>query len=392
MTRLLILFVCGCIALALGPLLVGMQGEVFIQIANYEIRTSVTYAVVMLLALWLAYWFISRLIFGVLRRTKIGFNWFGNRKIKASREQTQLALLKFLEGDYRSAEKALIKGAKHADMPALNYLLAAELAQKQGNLEGSQHYLVLASDGKFDNDLAIDLTQIRLLVEKNDLTTATMRIEGLLTKNNQHPEVLRLSVQIYQRTHAYEALIGILPWLSKNHVFSQSQVESIKFDAYRGLMLRIINEEGHEALISWWEKQHRQIKNDASNQAALIETLLNANAMLPAETYFEQFFKQQPTARLLELVPRMQTLDWKKLQKRINKIGNKLSDKIIVDRALAVIAMKLGEYVEAETLFRTIILTNPKQHDYDLLAECLEKLDRNDEAKETRQLGILNQA
>lgn len=392
MARLLILFICGVIALALGPLLIGMQGKVFIEIGNYQIITTVTSVVIALLAVWLSYWFLSRLIGGVIRRTLSGFSWFGKRKIRTAREQTQLALVKFLEGDYKSAEKALIKGAKHADMPALNYLLAAELAQKQGNLEGSQHYLVLASEGKFANDLALDLTQIRLLIEKNDLSTATMRIEGLLSKNPNHPEVLRLGVQIYQRTHAYEALIAILPWLNKNQVFTDTQVQLIQLDAYRGLMLRIMNEEGHEVLMSWWDKQNRQVKNDAGTQAILVETLLNANAIQQAETYFEQFFKQQPTSSLLRLIGKMNDLDWAKLQKRLKKLGSKLSDTVALERALAIVSIKLSEYSEAETRLRSIILTNPEQQDYDLLALCLEKLNRSDEAQDTRRLGLLNKA
>lgn len=388
MYKILVLSIVGLLALAFGPMLINLQGEIIVRIAGWEIYTTVSAFVISLLVTGLVLWFITRLIKGIFRRTKISFAWFGGRKEKQAREQTQLALMKFLEGDYRSAEKALIKGAKHADLPALNYLLAAELAQKQGNFEGSQHYLVLASEGKFNSDLALDLTQIRLLVEKNDLSTATVRIERLLAKYPNQPEVLRLASQIYERSHAYTALIALIPILRKQEIFVVGQIQQLFDKGYRGLMLRIINQENTASLIEWWQAQSRTVRNTSECQVILVDTLVQAGAKDEAKDYFDYFLKKQPSSGLLNLTQYFDNLEWDKLDKQLKKLETKISDSNAVKRAQAIVAIHLNEFDRAERLLQAIILSSPTQVDYNLLAKCLESQNRVDEAKDTLKLAL----
>ncbi len=39
--------------------------------------------------------------------------------------------MKVIEGDWKQAEKLVVKAAKHSDAPLLNYLAAAEAAQSR---------------------------------------------------------------------------------------------------------------------------------------------------------------------------------------------------------------------------------------------------------------------
>ncbi|MFC0178861.1 heme biosynthesis HemY N-terminal domain-containing protein [Thorsellia kenyensis] len=341
MIKLLIIFIIGLVALGLGPFLIEQQGVVFIQMSGYEIETTVTVLIVMLLALLLIYWFIMAILKRVFLKTKSVSGWFSTRKKRASENQTQLALMKFLEGDLKLAEKALIKGAKHAQFPALNYLLAAEIAQKQGNFDGSQHYLVLASAGQFDNELALDLTQIRLLIEKGDFNTATVRIERLRISKPIHPEVLKLSAQIYLGSKAYSALIQLLPTLSKQGVYSYTQIEEFKKESYHGLMLRIIKEESVDGLVKWWESLPRIDKKDALIQSILVETFLNEGDIGKATEYYQIFIKQHISSELLRLLERFDSLDWQSMNKRLKKWENKLSDIDTVNQAKLFISYKI---------------------------------------------------
>lgn len=339
MIRLLIIFLIAAAALFVGPLLVGFRGDIFIQIGDWKIiQTTVTAVVVMLLGILLIIWFVLAILKRILRGTKLSFSWLGGRKGRKSREQTQLALVKFLEGDYPQAEKLLIKSAPNAQLPELNYLLAAEIAQKQRKFDESQRYLVLAADGGLKSNLAIDITQIRLLIEKNDLSTATVRIDSLLAKYPSKPELLRLAVQIYQRSDAYSAIISLLPMLKKQRIQSEPELQALTHTAYQGLMTRIIQTESKDALTAWWKVQQKSIVRDGVLQAHYLRLLIENGFEEEASQLFNQFFKQQPSAELLSVLELLKSLDWQQLDKKIARIENKFSDKRAVEMAKEVIA------------------------------------------------------
>ena len=126
MLRVLFLFLVLIAGIVLGPMLAGHQGYVLIQTDNYNIETSVTGLVIMLVLLFvvlLAIEWILRRIFRTGARTR---GWFIGRKRTRARQQTKAALIKLAEGDYKQVEKLMTRNADHAEQPVVNYLLAAE--------------------------------------------------------------------------------------------------------------------------------------------------------------------------------------------------------------------------------------------------------------------------
>lgn len=112
-----------------------------IQTDNYNIETSVTGLVIMLVLLFvvlLAIEWILRRLFRTGARTR---GWFIGRKRTRARQQTKAALIKLAEGDYKQVEKLMTRNADHAEQPVVNYLLAAEAAQQRGDDFRTNQYL-----------------------------------------------------------------------------------------------------------------------------------------------------------------------------------------------------------------------------------------------------------
>lgn len=89
MLRVLFLFLVVIASVVLGPMLAGHQGYVPIQTDNYNIETSVTGLVIMLVLLFvvlLAIRWILRRLFRTGARTR---GWFIGRKRTRARQQNQ---------------------------------------------------------------------------------------------------------------------------------------------------------------------------------------------------------------------------------------------------------------------------------------------------------------
>ena len=131
MLKVFLLFILLIAGIVLGPMLAGHQGYVLIQTDNYNIETSVTGLVIILIlgvVVLLAVEWLLRRIFRTGVHTR---GWFVGRKRRRARKQTEQALLKLAEGDYQQVEKLMSKNADHAEQPVVNYLLAAEAAQQR---------------------------------------------------------------------------------------------------------------------------------------------------------------------------------------------------------------------------------------------------------------------
>ena len=133
MLKVFILFILLIAGVVLGPMIAGHQGYVLIQTDNWNIETSVTGLVIILIISLLVILAVEWLLRRVLHTGARTRGWFTGRKRRRAQRHTQSALMKLAEGDHRQVEKLLSKDADHADVPVANYLLAAEAAQQRGD-------------------------------------------------------------------------------------------------------------------------------------------------------------------------------------------------------------------------------------------------------------------
>ncbi|MCL6409111.1 protoheme IX biogenesis protein HemY, partial [Dickeya dadantii] len=162
MLKVLLLFLILIAGVVIGPIVAGHQGYVLIQTDNYDIQTSVTGLVIMLVLFFLAFLAVEWVLRRILRTGSRTRGWFLGRKRSRARKQTKAALLKLAEGDYLQVEKLLTRNADHAEQPVVNYLLAAEAAQQRGDEFRTKQYLERAAEVADTDQLPVDITRVRI--------------------------------------------------------------------------------------------------------------------------------------------------------------------------------------------------------------------------------------
>lgn len=389
MLKVLLLFALLIAGIVFGPMMAGHQGYVLIQTDNYNIETSVTNLVIMLilamLVLFAIEWLLRR-IFHTGARTR---GWFTGRKRRRARKQTEQALLKLAEGDHQQVEKLLSKNADHAEQPVVNYLLAAEAAQQRGDEIRANQHLERAAEAAGDDPIPVEITRVRLQLARNEDHAARHGVDRLLEIAPRHPEVLRLAEQAYIRTGAWSSLLEILPSMAKANVGDEAHRSALEQQAWIGLMDQARADQGSEGLGEWWKAQSRKTRHQVALQVAMADHLIECNDHETAQQIIIDGFKRQYDDRLLLPIPRLKTSNPEQLEKVLRQQLKSVGDRPLLWSTLGQSLMKHGEWHEATVAFRAALKQRPDAFDYAWLADALDKLKQPEEAAAMRRDGLL---
>lgn len=389
MLRVLLLFLILVAGVVLGPMMAGHQGYVFIQTSNHNIRTSVTGLVIMLVLLFIALRVTESIIRRILRTGARTHGWFLGRKRSRAKKQTKAALLKLAEGDYLQVEKLLTRNADHAEQPVVNYLLAAEAAQQRGDEFRTKQYLERAAEIADTDQLPVDITRVRIQLARNEDHAARHGVDRLLEVAPRHPEVLRLAEQAFLRTHAYSALLDILPAMRKLPTNNEEHVQALQQQAYIGLMNQAMSDGGSEGLKQWWNNQSRKIRTEVPVQVAMVEHLIECDDHDTAQKIILDGLKRQYDERLILLMPRLKTGNPDQLEKMLHQQIKQQGATPLLNSTLGQLLMKHGEWQQASDAFRAALEQRPDAYDYAWRADALDRLRLPEDAAQMRREGLL---
>lgn len=389
MLKVLLLFLLLMAGIVLGPVIAGHQGYVLIQTDNWNIETSVTGLVIILvlalLALFAVEWLLRRL-FRTGARTR---GWFLGRKRSRARKQTKQALLKLAEGDYQQVEKLMAKNADHAEQPVVNYLLAAEAAQQRGDEARANQHLERAAELADNDQVPVEITRARIQLARNENHAARHGIDQLLEITPRHPEVLRLAEQAYIRTGAWASLLDIIPSMQKAQVGDEAHREALAQQAWMGLMDKARAEQGSEGLKQWWRNQSRKTRQQPELQVAMAEHLIECDDHQTAQEIILDGLKRQYDERLVMLMPRLKAGNPEQLEKVLRQQIKTHGDRPLLWSTLGQLLMQHGEWQEASLAFRAALKQRPDAFDYAWLADVLDRLHKPEEAAAMRRDGLL---
>lgn len=389
MLKVLLLFLLLMAGIVLGPIIAGHQGYVLIQTDNWNIETSVTGLVIILvlslLVLFAVEWLLRRL-FRTGARTR---GWFLGRKRSRARKQTKQALLKLAEGDYQQVEKLMAKNADHAEQPVVNYLLAAEAAQQRGDEVRANQHLERAAELADNDQVPVEITRTRIQLARNENHAARHGIDQLLEITPRHPEVLRLAEQAYIRTGAWASLLDIIPSMQKAQVGDEAHREALSQQAWMGLMDKARAEQGSEGLKQWWRNQSRKTRQQPGLQVAMAEHLIECDDHQTAQEIILDGLKRQYDERLVMLMPRLKAGNPEQLEKVLRQQIKTHGDRPLLWSTLGQLLMQHGEWQEASLAFRAALKQRPDAFDYAWLADVLDRLHKPEEAAAMRRDGLL---
>lgn len=374
MFRVLFLMIALLAGLVAGPYLSGQQGYVRIETANNIIEMSITTLVIFfVIALAIIYgleWIITRF----LRLSRGSYNWFSRRKRVRAQKQTLEGLVKMNEGDYAKAEKLIGKNAKHSAEPVLNLIKAAEAAQQRGDEFSANRYLIEATELAGSDNLLVEIARTRILLQQNKLPAARSSVDSLLEMSNRNKEVLKLAVDIYLRSKAYQALDEILDSVENGGLFSTEEFQELRTQTENGLLDEKMNEEGIDGLLAWWDELPRRRRNDVDLKVGLIQRLIDCNDHESAAEFTLEILKKigdnTPIGKALcTQITRLQPEDNSKLIKLVAKRAKRAGDveKCCINRALGYLYVRNNEFSQAAEVFKKVIACPNQLESNDLM-------------------------
>lgn len=354
---LMLILLAGLIA---GPYLAGKQGYVRIETASTVIEMSIVMLVVFfVLAMAIVYgleWFFSK----VCRMSSGAYNWFSTRKHKKAQQETLEGLMRMSEGNYSKAEKLFSKNAKHADEPVLNLIKAAEAAQQNGDDLAANKYLIKAAEIAGPNNVAVELSRTKILLQQGKVPAARTAIDSLLELAPHNDEVLRLAIQIYKDSKAYVALDRLLSEIGQRSFLTAEEYAELEHFVDDGLQDERLQEEGQEGLLSWWENQPNRRRKSVYSRVGVVKRLIDSDDHQSAEDIALETLKKFEDEQLHGLfvqLTRLQTASDSKLLKVLAKRADKANTKHSDDyaRALGYIYTRDGEYQKAKAQFELLL-------------------------------------
>ena len=379
MLKILLLFALLIAGIVVGPMIAGHQGYVLIQTDNYNIETSVTGLVIILILAMVVLFAIEWLLRRIFRTGAHTRGWFVGRKRRRARKQTEQALLKLAEGDYQQVEKLMAHFSPSAFQPV----------GKRGDEARANQHLERAAELAGDDLIPVEITRVRLQLARNENHAARHGIDKLLEVTPRHPEVLRLAEQAYTRTGAWNSLLDIIPSMAKANVADEEHRAALEQLAWIGLMDKALADGGSEGLREWWRNQSRKTRALIPLQVAMAERLIESDDHDTAQQIIIDGLKKQYDDRLVMPIPRLKTNNPEQLEKVLRQQIKAVGDRPLLWSTLGQSLMRHGEWQEASIAFRAALKQRPDAFDYAWLADALDRLHQPEEAATMRRDGLL---
>ena len=260
MRYLIILLILLVLSISLGLEMTRDTSYLLILYRYWSIETTLWVVVIFLFILFILFYIILRLLEYITHIAKTFRRWRKVKKNCLAHQLTIAGLYKFFEGYWQPAERELVKAAKMIKIPLVNYLVAARAATAQRAYERCDNYLRLARIKAKGSHLAIDLTQVRLQISKNQWKQALATLEHLNHTYPHHICILQLLKRVYLQLQDWLELRQLLPRLRKYRAESPEVIDSFEKTIYLNL-ITVAHHKGKHALIEmWYSFPHRFTK------------------------------------------------------------------------------------------------------------------------------------
>ncbi len=295
MGLIVILAIIFLVGAALATLFAYDSGLVSIAWGDWVLETSVAFAFLGISAAFILLYLVIRLISVLWNMPKF---WRKHRRL-SQYKKAELALAKGLValeyGDWRKAEKELIKTAKQSEEGLMHYLSAAKMAHNQGAYKRRDRYLAQAREQYMDESLTIGLVEARLR-SKSEPDTARVILEALLEESPHNSTVLAELAHILQRLEDWEALGELFPRLKKARAMNKAEQAELEANLYAGKIMHISDP---ETLAHLWSQMSPERKMTPKILAEYVEKSLGWGEQKHLSGLIERALKQQWDDRLV---------------------------------------------------------------------------------------------
>lgn len=302
-----------CLFLVLGGLAAWVvnkdSGYAFLAWGNWSLEMSLAMLALLASIILVLSYFLLRFFWGLIKLPRSIGGWREKIQRRRARRTLTQGLVELAEGHWLQAEKLLIRYASVSDTPLINYLSAAQAAQRQGLDERRDAYIRLAHQHMPTADVAVSLTQAELQIAHQQFEQALATLKHLRDLAPRHAYVLRLLASLYQQLGDWEHLRKLLPELKKSRVFDAKKQADLEVQVYCALLHDAALSVESSRLDTVWQKIPRQLHNNQRVLAEYVRQLHQRQQDEMAEHLLRQALKSAWDDELITLYGLLETPD-----------------------------------------------------------------------------------
>lgn len=368
------------IGAGIGALVAQDSGYVLLSAGLYTIEMSLALLVLLAGLLFVALYFLIRLIVRTYRLPSDVRTWKQRRGARLAQNAMTRGLLEISEGNWQTAEKRLVRYADRSETPLLNYLAAARAAQLQGEHERRDAYIRLAHENMPSADVAVSLTQAELQLADHQLEQALATLRHLRSVAPRHTYVLRLLRRLYEQLGDWEHLRELIPELRRRKIETADDLRLLERKTYRALLEQAFLGKEPARLAQVWASVPKALRTDPDVVSDYAGYLQERGQDPEAEKLLRDALKQGWNAQLVELHGLIECPDPGKHLSRLEKLLKEHPDDPTLLLTLGRLSLRAQLWGKARGYLEACVNRNGPIEAFRELARLLEHMGEDDNA------------
>lgn len=315
--------------------------------------------------------------------------WRTQKRSRRARRNSIKGLIELAQGNWATAERALVRGVRGSDMPLLNYLSAARAAQKLDAPDRRDHYLAMAHENRKDASFAVQVTQAELQLAHGQLEQALATLMHLRIIAPRHPHVLYLMSQLYDGLKSWGDLKNLLPDLRKLKILPETALKSMEKRVHRELLAIAAKQGKADRLRQSWQHVPRDLRQDEDLIDDYARHLLRLEQHDMAESLLREAVRRKWNVDFVYLYGLVKSAQAAKQLGYAEAwlIGHEDNDVLLL--TLGRLCVRNELWGKAESYFEASLGAGAMSETYTELGRLLEQIEQPDRARDCFRKGLL---
>ena len=293
-----ITWILALFALAVGVVIAARynNGLVLVVLPPWRAETSLNFAIVCALVLFLAIYVVVRTVVVTLTMPARVRAFYRRRSEARARATFNEALINYFEGRFGRAEKAAAAALKAGESPGLSAILAARAAHGMRAFAARDKYLARSAAPPSEEDDMKLMAQAEMLLDERRYYDA---LDVLRKLPEKHTAALRLELRAQQMAMNWERVLALIPQLEKRRVFERPVVAQLR----RQAVIESIKRKGvdEKSLREYWDRLPADDKYEPRVAASAAQSFVALGACRDAHRIVEEGLERQWDAALLAI-------------------------------------------------------------------------------------------
>ena len=381
---ILVILACltGYVLFMLGQLQPGNYVKMYVGSYLWEL-TFLQFLVLVFLMV-LAFHIFFALLRLAWRAPKSFTGWRSKRANKKADASLGAGYLSLMKGDWRRAEKSLLKKTDASRVPYINYLAAAQAAQELGKMQQRDDYLAEAYKAAPNERLAIGLTKARLHQSAGQYDQAAATLQDIVDIGHKNPQFTAMLMQTHQQLGNWEKAVALLPVAKKQNALPESMLDNINDESHTASLRNADDVE------TAWKALPKAQRKRVPNILLYASSLVGAGRNSEVEKLIRSALKNDWSEELVHLYGGIETDKPAKLRRVVEGWLMARPESPELNLAAGQFAMQEKNMDLAKEYLRKAIQYGQLPKAYSLLGDVFEASNESGKALQLYRAGMLS--